>query len=165
MIANFHIEQPGSHLTQWYLQLISLLSKIAKRIRLKRLKWGIVRRANKMLYKIYVESEGLKGVVKNSTIESAKGEHKKAIKALTVYRTMYEWLEDVDFFNNSDTKEIAENSLANFYYLERYLRRLSFSGNCEGSEDKNLLEFASALSLGSLNESINAPKVQSARRS
>lgn len=98
----------------------------------------------------------MKNALKHVEQKEAKFVHTDASKILSRVRKSYNVLEEVNFFSNSETKQISEMTLDNFYYIERYLRRLAFSGMDENPDDKNLTEFASTLSLGSLQE-LNAP--------
>lgn len=102
---------------------------------------------------MYLESEGLKSVVKDLNEKQAKAVHERVYKILSKHRKLYSLLEQIDFFSNTQTKEISEKTLDNFYYVERHVRRLAFSGTDQIQDDKSLHEFASAISLGSLKES------------
>lgn len=152
MNAHFHIDAPNDNLLNWYVRGISFCTKLLRQLRIKRpnFKWGLITRINKNLYKIYLESEGLKSVLKDVDAKEAKVVHPTVYRILCKHRKLYSVLEKVDFFGNSETKEICENLMTNFYWIERYLRRLAFSGMDKNQDDKNLTEFASTLSLSSL---------------
>jgi len=150
---NFHIAQGNPSYKLWIFNILSLgiVAYVTKKLLSARYwKTRIVVKLNKILGEIYVISEGLKVVVKDFDKEKAAQEHNKAKKVLLNYRSLISKLEKVDFFKNQETKTISENTLSNFYSIEAHIRMLAFSDKPVIPEDESLTEFASRLSLGSL---------------
>jgi hypothetical protein len=146
--ANYYIDDLYSAKYYW-IKVANILPAFTKKVSRVHLNTGFVVNLNKVLTKVYLITEGQKNVIDTFTKEKALESHAKSIKNLNLYRELHDALEKIDFFNNVSTKEILENIITNCYFLEGKLRMIAYS-NSPTIDDKNLIEFASHLSLGSL---------------
>ena len=148
--ANYHIEHSFSgKILASIIGLLGLFSFLLKPFKVRWYKTGLIIKLNKRLYKVYISSEGLKSVAKDYTKEQALEAYPHYEEMLKDYRQLYSSLEKVHFFNNDTTKDVSEKTLSNFYSLESGTRRTAFA-DINISTDKHLFEFASRLSLESL---------------
>lgn len=149
-LANYYIaDVKPNRLFSSAVHIFSTIPPLFKWLSRKYWKTGIIVKLNKELSELYLITEGQKNKILELTKEDSLETYKKAEHNLNSYRKLYTLLEKVDFLNNPDTKEIAENTLSNFYFVESRIRMIAFSDSPAIPEDKSLIEFSSNLSLGS----------------
>ncbi len=149
-IGNYDINKTSPH---WWVVFIGFIASVILLTRFIN-KGMLMNLMNNQLQKIYALSEHALEVVKQDTDVDQKTinkGYKSSKSVLKNYRNIYARLAKKDFYENQTTREIAENTLSNFYELEAHLRMLSFTADCvPAPEDKELIEMASRLSMSSL---------------
>lgn len=149
---NLHINQgrPPSRFYLFFIGILGLAFLFFQKIRIRNLKTGLIKIVKKHLTKVYLISEGLKSVVKDFNKDRAEEEYGTAQDIANKLRYMVHKLEEINFFNDKEIKNIAESTILNFYQIEATLRTIAYEDLPAISEDKELLEFASRISLSSL---------------
>jgi hypothetical protein len=148
--ADYHIDDSFStKVLKFTLIALSIGAALKKIIKIKNWKIFAIAHLNKQLNKIYIITEGFKTISEKAKKEEALKEYDRAQNALEKYRYFFEQLEKHNFFSHRKTRLIAENTLCNFYAIEANLRNVAFS-DVTVPEDRELLEFASNLSMSSL---------------
>lgn len=139
----------GERIVEYRVYLIKVLAFFKKPLIYKTFKTGIIRSFNKTLLFSLVISEGIKTLVKQ--YDKATAQRTLSITQLKLkhYKKLYASLEEVKFFDNPETEEIAEKVLLNYYSIEAEVRNKALSDNTL-DKDKELQSFASNLSLDSL---------------
>lgn len=122
------------------------------RSRLVGLKNWIIQTTNKDLAKVFIMVKGLNDIIEEFTPQQAKIELPLASKALRKFRKHYTILEKIEFFNNEETKFLSENTLLSLYHIEGKLRSLSLSEESSPSDDKDLQEIATRISINSFHQ-------------
>jgi hypothetical protein len=151
IIDNLKIEDLlGYRKTSLGISVLSVLSSIKKKLHIGSLKTGIVAKINTRLYKIYLISEGIKSSISEDNCTAAKESYPHTTKALNEYRKLHSLLEKTDFFGDSRIRDLSESTLSNFYAVETRTRHLAFDHKSCNSDDESLNQFASSISLGSL---------------
>jgi hypothetical protein len=82
--------------------------------------------------------------------EQATRLHARSKRSLNKFKKFYNKLEKADFFDNATTLENADAVLLNFYNIETHLRFAAKRNLPKNQDDQSLLDFASDISLGSL---------------
>ena len=150
---DYHIN--NSYYNRTSVILISIIGGISAIItffRISSFKTGIVTKVNKYinrkLARTYYLSEGLLKTLNEKGVpaEDIKEAYSSSEKTLVTFRQIYLTLEKTKFFNNTDTKQLSENTLNNLYEIESKLRVSAFY-NATVPEDKKLTEIAAQLSL------------------
>jgi hypothetical protein len=152
--ANYHIDPFYSNRAlDAKLVGLKITSKIRGFLRSKLvgLKNWIIKGINKDLSKVYIMAEGLNKLVDEFNAEQAKAEYILASKALKKFRKYYTILEDIDFLNSEETKNLSENTLLIFYRIEGKLRSLSLHDET-GENDKELKNVATRISINSFHQ-------------
>jgi hypothetical protein len=159
--ANYHI-QPNI-LTKLFDLKVYALSSITNIVRSNTLfrtvakhitHTGFVLGVNKDLTKIFLITEGLKSVINSPEYDKffAKADHQYSKNSLLNYRQSFARLEKSRFFKNGTTRRLSNSVLDNLYKLEYELRKIAFDDQHSVTpEDSKLRQFASELSLSSLN--------------
>lgn len=154
MHTNYHISHPQVNIFHkslyFIIGLIAILNKKIDLIKIKTFKTGLIVKLNQILNRIYTHSVGVKTLIQGFDLEKAREEYPKALNQLEEYRSFYLKLEKVDFFNNNETKELADQTLSNLYKIEFHLRFITFTDISKNNEDKTLKDFASSLPLGTI---------------
>lgn len=135
------------------LRIVSKLPSISNRIRKLNLHTGLIDAFNRSLTKTLIYSEGLKNItLKCNDPEEAAEAYPKAKDTFFKNVKFISRIESAHYFYNADTKRICDGIIDNFYAVESHLRRTAFSDSQSDTEkDKDLTEFASYLSLSSVN--------------
>jgi hypothetical protein len=146
--ANYHIDNNSPN--RFYEYIVNFLSFFSSVLNRKNWRTGLVCSFNNKLAKWHLYSEGLKSVVKKFEKEAALKKHSTVLKMLKDFRSLYSQLEKIKFFKNPETEELIEGIVSNLYSAEASLRNIAYTEDCNNDEDQSLKEFASRLSLGSL---------------
>lgn len=133
--------------------ILNLLSKI-RRILNFSLRTGLIKYFTKKIIKwtrkVYFLSEDIKNDVLKNCVVVDKDFHNISEQVLLRYIKMYSKLEQSEFLDNSQIKTLSEKTLQNLYFIESRSRFLSITEKSNNSDDDCLNEYASILSLGSL---------------
>lgn len=144
-----HIERVSGN---WVLLLISSFIGIAYLFRKLFSKPALTGSINNRLSKIYLISEGFLTVIKEKENDLSNKDlsrlHKVSGNLLKMYIRLYTRLEKVEFINNQETKQISEDTLGCLYKLEAFTRNLYYATAPAIPEDRELIAYASSLSLG-----------------
>jgi hypothetical protein len=113
---------------------------------------GLIGFVNRKLNAIHNDVEGVLDQINTEGLdaESAKKKYTHVERVLSKYKNIYNRLDKANFFNNDKTKEVSNALLVSLYSLEYQYRTVAFCDLTPSEEDKNLIDFASELSLGSL---------------
>jgi hypothetical protein len=130
----------------------SRISKIIRSFNLHIELTHVIFRINRDLNTLFLITEGVKAIINDKKIEGDTVKiHSKYKKALFAFRHTITILENVNFFRNPTTRKLCNNILDNYYTIEYQLRKIAYpETNNNQTEDQELLEFASSISLGSL---------------
>lgn len=141
-----------SNLLDFKILITSRISEIRRAFNLQIKHTLFVANINRDLNKIFVRSEGIKSLIANPNVEitNLKLVHSISKKSLFHFRNSYARLEKNKFFKNSTTRKLSDSTLSNFYTIEYKLRTRAYA-DTETSDDKEVLDFASSVSLGSNN--------------
>lgn len=105
-----------------------------------------------ILKRLLLQSIVLKRKASKYTSKESRIVYVHSKKLLFSYRKLFSTLEKNNFFNNDETEKIAEETLSNFYDLESILRNKAYENEPVNSDNKALTEFASDVSLLSLED-------------
>jgi hypothetical protein len=114
---------------------------------IKNFRTGLINRLEKKIIKVDLMSEGLVSKVSKYSQLEAKKKHDGIAQVLRDYIKMYSLLTSANFFDNTQLREICSNTLNNFYEADAILKQKAFSDSQPNLEDKQLLEFASHMSI------------------
>lgn len=117
-----------------------------------RLKNRAVKRVTRVLCKTdkQLKATLIRAKSKEYTLERSKKLHTNIKGIITKFNSFYIKLEKVDFFTNQQMKKAADSIALTLYSLEGHFRMIAYAEQPPIPEDKNLIEAASAISLGSL---------------
>jgi hypothetical protein len=133
----------------FYFRILKVLNNLRNFFKIETLKSGLIDKITKQVADIYLLSEGAKNLIKNNEIENPVEAYPGAKKILKKIIRYHSALEKVNFFDQKDLKELSELCVANFYEIESNLRQIAYADK-KVPEDKELTEFASNLSLSSI---------------
>lgn len=113
---------------------------------------GIFKRLIKKFNSFNVDNVRLFGELQNVELskEQAEGMYIKAEKVLKEMNEIYYELEKDKFFGNKELEGSVEKALLSFYKIEAHLNAITTSDIDCSEQDAPLIEFASDISLGSL---------------
>lgn len=160
---NYHIDQAFPYkLIDAKASILSTFRSIIKIFAVRKWNTGIFLKfysllgLNRDLYKLYLITSGILKIHTDNpslSLEDTKELHQQSKAMLLRFSSTFATLEHKRLFRNKESKQIAENTLSNLYKIEFELRKRAYSEAPIISEDRNLTEFASALSLSSLEHS------------
>ena len=151
--ANNHIDKvnPSNY---WIFLILFIIGAIAAFFALisRKLSSRLVEFLNTKLNKLNSRSTTLLIALNEKEVdfEEAKKIYPDAKKLLSKFKGVYSKMERVNFFGNPKTHKLADGVLLNFYSIESNIRMIALSEEPAIREDKNLIDAASELSLGSL---------------
>lgn len=152
--ATYHLDPFYSNrLLDVKLVVVNIFAKVRNLLhsRFVTLKNHIISTTNSDLSKIYMMVEGMENIIKKMDADQAKKAYPIIAKSIKKFNWYYGLLEDIQFFNNEETKDLSENILLMLYDIEGKLRMVSFDADpridCNDEELKNA---ATRISLNSL---------------
>lgn len=154
LLYHYDIESPiNNYLYRLRIICLSYLSKLKTFLKLKNLRTGAIARVTKQVEQIYLISEGLRKVIEENEVTSTESLvkfHSRLQRLLKRHLSYYTLLEKSGFLGQIEIKNLSELTLANFYAVEAKVRHLAYPENAKDSDDENLKDFITQLSLGSL---------------
>lgn len=130
---------------------LSRISKIIKALHLRIKITRLIAGLNNDLSKLFIVTEGLKSAIDNKKLAGdLLSSHEEYKQRLFSFRKTFAFLERVKFFRNNTTRKLCDEILANYYSIEYKLRIAAYPSKESSIDDEELLEFASSLSLNSI---------------